>query len=441
MQSRPPTLPSRLVDLLAQAADRGDASRKSADAAAPSRGRGGLGRREADDLYVMVTPQDQALETKASKRRLFASVMDRFDKADSNARAGGGGAGGGTAGGGGPVESFADARQQWLSPDHSASTKRNAAAEAAPDSAARVGGAGRDKATATWTKPTKNKETPDRFARFLGKVLGVKDDALPDRPIEDQPGGSTGSTGGAARGDEKAAVPSLRSPTDDAAHGAVATESSGAARGSGRPSETFAATGARGGSASAADTTPAPAAGASPVAAAGAASSVIPATPRATAVYAATATATADAMPVAVAVAVPLQNQAGARADPSAPARRPSRSGRTPRAASSRSNNDSAAHVGTGEAVSISGWVAKEERESGGVVRVFSAQRVLEGKVQRKCRLAVSRKNMTQVRTLDHSSCAYGVVGCHSFAGGVTLTIQGVFPERQRVSTGLELGP
>ena len=333
----------------------------------------------------MVKPQDKALETKSSKRRLFGGVMDRFEKPD-NARAGGRG----------PVESFAEARQQWLSPARSRASKSDATeaaagAGAASDAVAGAGAGGAGKPTATWTKPGRKKETPDRFSRFLGKMLGVKDDALPDRPIDVQE-----PVFGDGSGDVPAEVPRLRSPMDDAARGAegVAAPSVDGAGAGGQPTQLTTQPLA---SSAGARVRSGPAAAGTTAAAAATA-----ATPRATAVYSAvstaTATATADAMPVAVAVAVPLADEAAVRADPARPTRRPSRSSRTLRTSgSSRSSRETAGSGGGGEAVSIAGWVAKEERESGGPVRVFSAKR-LDGNVQKKCRLAVSRKNMTQVR-------------------------------------------
>eukprot|EP00752_Nemacystus_decipiens_P003108 g2879.t1 len=367
----------------ADAATAAAAAATAAAAAATARGRGGLGRRDVDDLYVMVKRQDKGTDPKSSKRRLFGSVMDRFEKPD-NAR--------GTVGGRGPVESFADARQQWLSPGRSRASKSDVtevAAAAASNPAPEAGADGTGKPTATWTKPGRKKETPDRFSRFLGKVLGVKDDALPDRPIDIQE-----PVVGDSHVDAPAEVPRLRSPMESAT----------------RVAEDAAAPNAAGDGASGQQTQPTTQSLASsaetvisgPVA--DGTGTTAAATPRATAVYSAvsaataTATATADAMPVAVAVAVPLADEAAVRADPARPARRSSRSGRTSRASGSgsRSNRETAGSGEVGEAVSIAGWVAREERESGGLVRVFSARRVMDGNVQKKCRLAVSRKNMTQ---------------------------------------------
>eukprot|EP00903_Cladosiphon_okamuranus_P017566 g16180.t1 len=398
----------------------------AATAAAAARGRGGLGRREANDLYVMVKPQDEkALETKTSKRRLFGGVMDRFEKPD-NARAGRG-----------PVESFADARPQWLSPGRSRASKSDATAEAAATASDSVSGAragagteaeagagagtgagagagagaapdgvdGAGKPTATWTKPGRNKDTPDRFSRFLGKMLGVKDDALPDRPIDGQE-----PVIGGYRDDEQAeAARRLRSPTDDASRGgaeeAAAASAAGEVEQPTEPTTSLASSGgARVGVGSAAAATA--------TATAAAADATTTATPRATAVCSAvstaTATAMADAMPVAVAVAVPLADEAASRADPSRPARRPSRSGRTLRTSGSTRSSRETVRAGGGEAVSIAGWVAREERESGGLVRVFSAQRVVDGNVKKKCRLAVSRKNMTQFDDIEDDDRATG---------------------------------
>ncbi|CAM9151139.1 unnamed protein product, partial [Scytosiphon promiscuus] len=363
-------------------------------AAAGSRGRGGLGRRDTEDLYVLVKPQDQAADGKSSKRRLFGGVMDRFDKPDTVARGGGGGGGGG--GGRGRAESGAseplgNGRPHWFSPERSRAGGKAAAdpvnaSRAASDSVTtgaeeRVTAVGKA-ASATWAKPSgKKAEAPDRFSRFFGKMLGVKDDALPE--------GSAAAADG--KGDRPAAAPRRRSPPGDDARGAGATGTgSNAGSGERRPTEISAA-------AAAADSG-APSGSAS--------RAVADDTPCATAVYSATpvSTATADALPVAVAVAMPV-------ADPAPPARRPSRSGRTVRSAGSRSESDMSGVVaGTGEVVSISEWVAREERATGGSVRVFSAQRVLEGKVRKKCRLAVSRKNLTQFDDIQDGDRANGGV-------------------------------
>ncbi|CAM9684777.1 unnamed protein product, partial [Ectocarpus fasciculatus] len=366
----------------------------AAAAAAASRGRGGLGRRDTEDFYMVAKPQDQSpvAERRSSKRRLFGGVMDRFDSNNNNnARADGDAA---------SSSSAAAARKQpWLlSPGRPSREARPeapgrepgaAAAAAAPSSVPEASAAAEEKpkkatATATWTKPAARKrDAPDRLANFFGKILGVKDDALPDRPIDLPPGG--GAADEATR---------ARSPTTNGAAAAGATGAPSSAAGGG-------ATGAPSGREQPARETLVSssdaAAGSGAVAAAAAATNTAEA-PLATAVYSATtvSAATADALPVAVAVAVPLS-------DPAAPARRPSRSGRTHRtgaavaaAGGSRSEGEAVLVAGTGRVVSIPDWIAKEERENGGTVRVFSAQRVLDGKVQKKCRLAVSRKNLTQ---------------------------------------------
>lgn len=403
----------------------GDAAsgpKKIADASAASRGRGGLGRRDTDDLYVMVKqPLGQTSEkSKTSKRRLFRGVMDRFDKPDnSNARDGSSGA---TEGG--SLESFADAGLQWLSPGRSrkasdaglqwlspgrsrrgskaiaADGSLEAAQVASSESVAEGGEAGDSAAgtapTATQTKSARTKETPDRFSRFLGKMLGVKDDALPDRPIEVDERPVDG--GGDALA---AAPPNPRSaPGGASARGAGATELDAPGRRAQRE-EAVASTEAQSGDGTSADAASAASATDASGATAAAAATVPRETPHAEAVISATAVsavATND-MPVAVAVALPVADGAAVlrSTDPAPRARRPSRTGRTHGTGGGRSSNSETAGVGTGEAVSISGWVANEEREHGGAVRVFSAQRVLEGRVQKRCRLAVSRKNMTQV--------------------------------------------
>ncbi|CAM9834029.1 unnamed protein product, partial [Ectocarpus sp. 13 AM-2016] len=381
--------------------------KKNADAtAASSRGRGGLGRRDTEDFYMVTKPQDHspAAERKSSKRRLFGGVMDRFDNNNNNinnnnnnnnnnnARADGDAASSSSLAG-------AARKQPWLlSPGRSSREARQEAprrepprAAAAPSSILEASAAAEGKqktatatATATWTKPAARKrDTPDRLANFFGKILGVKDDALPDRPIDLPPGG------GAADEATRARSPTTPGVAVAGATGAPASAAGGGATGapsSGEPraSESLVSS-------------PDAAAGSGAATAATAAASTAE-TPLATAVYSATtvSAAAADAMPVAVAVAVPLS-------DPAAPARRPSRSSRTQRTRAaagggSRSEGEVVLVAGTGRVVSIRDWIAKEERENGGAVRVFSAQRVLDGKVQKKCRLAVSRKNLTQVR-------------------------------------------
>ncbi|CAN0263847.1 unnamed protein product, partial [Ectocarpus sp. 8 AP-2014] len=369
-------------------------AKKIAEAtAASSRGRGGLGRRDTEDFYMVTKPQDHSpgAERKSSKRRLFGGVMDRFDNSinnnNNNARADGDAA---------SASSLAGAARKQpslLSPGRSSREARQEApgreppAAAAPSSVLEASAAAEGKpkkatATATWTKPAARKrDTPDRLANFFGKILGVKDDALPDRPIDLPPGGGPADEATRARSPTTpgvAAAGATGVPLSAAGGGATGAPSSGVPRAN----------------QSLVSSSSDAAAGSGAVAAAAASTAE---TPLATAVYSATtvSAATADAMPVAVAVAVPLS-------DPAVPARRPSRSSRTHRtgtaaaAGGSRSEGELVLVAGTGRVVSIRDWIAKEERENGGTVRVFSAQRVLDGKVQKKCRLAVSRKSLTQ---------------------------------------------
>ncbi|CAN0091705.1 unnamed protein product, partial [Ectocarpus sp. 12 AP-2014] len=376
--------------------------KKNADAtAASSRGRGGLGRRDTEDFYMVTKPQDHspAAERKSSKRRLFGGVMDRFDNNNSNNNNNNARADGDAASSSSSSLAGAARKQPWLlSPGRSSREARQEApgrepprAAAAPSSVLEASAAAEGKqktatttATATWTKPAARKrDTPDRLANFFGKILGVKDDALPDRPIDLPPGGGAADEATRARSPTTsgvAAAGATGAPTSAAGGGATGAPSSGEPR----ASESFVSS--------------SDAAAGSGAAAAAAAAASTAETPLATAVYSATtvSAATADAMPVAVAVAVPLS-------DPAAPARRPSRSSRTDRTRAaagggSRSEGEVVLEAGTGRVVSIRDWIAKEERENGGAVRVFSAQRVLDGKVQKKCRLAVSRKSLTQVR-------------------------------------------
>lgn len=382
----------------------------------PSRGRGGLGRRETKDLFVEAgKSQDQAADKKAPKRRLFGNVMHRFDRPDVSARGGGDGSGsGGSVVEAGSLESPSDARQRVASGNSKAS-KTEAASPLNADSAASMsaaalkahGSEAQEDSTgkpvampAGWNKGARN---PDRFARFLGKMLGVRDDALPDEPM-------TGDVGG----EDIVGPPGTGAPTDPQGEefprtSSSAQQSSGvrASATGGSSTEPRAASGDGGGG----DRQSLPrlasveaqgegSTTASTTTAAAATSATAEAPPvTATAVYPATAvsTATADALPVAVAVPVTEGTAMGTSAAP--PARRSSRSGRAHRTAGARPEGEAPAS-GVGETVSIMDWVAREQRETGGLVRVFSAQRVLDGRVQKRCRVAVSRKNMTQVRQL-----------------------------------------
>lgn len=391
--------------------------------AVTSRGRGGMGRRDTEDLFVEVTkPQhEQRQVTKASKGRLFRGVLNRFDRSDNSVRSGGSGGGGGESEVG-SMESPSDARR-WLTPGGSKASKTEGGApfdselgastsastpEAVGTPASTFGSGahenGPGKPTATWVKPGKGVPTPDRFARFFGKMLGVRDDALPDGPVIGGGGGGEDIVGAGADEPARArgeAAQRSASNTDGIAQGASAAAGAGAtgssATGDGQQQseihpvslEVQPSSNAR---ASATAAPGPPAAAATPV--------------TATAVYPATAvsTATADAMPVAVAVAIPVTDGTAMRSGPAPSARRPSRSSRTHRSAGgARAENDASA-PGVGDEVYISEWVVREQRESGGLVRVFSAQRVVEGKVQKRCRLAVSPKHMTQVRMAERFS-------------------------------------
>ncbi|CAN0549985.1 unnamed protein product, partial [Ectocarpus sp. 12 AP-2014] len=91
-------------------------------------------------------------------------------------------------------------------------------------------------ATATWTKPAARKrDTPDRLANFFGKILGVKDDALPDRPIDLPPGGGAADEATRARSPATPGVTAAGAtgaPTSAAGGGATGAPSSGEPRAS-----------------------------------------------------------------------------------------------------------------------------------------------------------------------------------------------------------------
>lgn len=391
-----------------QALDRGYTgalAQKKGDGAV-QRGRGGMGRRDDEDLFVEVVAGQDA-EAKPSKRRLFGGVLNRFDRSD---KAGDGAAHADSLGSPRPkdVSSFPSDARKWLTPSGSRASKREAAAVSAADLASRstpipeaaemsspeseAYGGTAGNAHGTWVKPGRT-ANPDRFTRFLGKMLGVRDDALPDGQVVEE---SVGAGGGGALTDapERESIERDASSAGEVAPGtAVARARSGRVNGATDSEEQGAPT----------PSGTSTAAAAAAVAATRSAAEATPVT--ATAVYPATtiSTAAVDAMPIAVAVAMPVADGVAAveSSEPTRPSRRPSRTGRSNRTAEAVGSSVDGAAVspaGTGETVSISEWVVKEQRETGGPVRVFSAQRVLEGKAQKRCRLAVSRKNMTQVR-------------------------------------------
>lgn len=159
-----------------QAADRVDGStnpKTNADAVA-KRGKGGIGRRDANDLF----PEDSghqgsqgAGKHKEPKRRLFGGVTNRFDKSDANARGGGGGGieEAGSGGGGG------DARP-WRTPSRMRGSKAEAALlqgaglSASATSPEASGGESREegsgKPAGASVKPQKGGPTPDRFTMY-----------------------------------------------------------------------------------------------------------------------------------------------------------------------------------------------------------------------------------------------------------------------------------
>lgn len=391
--------------------------------------------------------QDQP---KTPKRRLFGGVLNRFDKFDAAVvhgnRSGNGDGEDGTVE---IIESTSPRNGPSASPDmrrllrtanagtgpppeaESAAVEEEekeeakAGADAGPSTAdARDGSRdtvqgsnsilGKKKPTGTWVKPSKV-GAPDRLARFFGKVLGVRDDALPDETLppngghdrtrdtvvetadeetkgegevrtREGSGGQSAPTGTVVEIQEESAPRSEESEAWSNRNHTAATAS---------------------GTASTNDTVTTTTNDSSAREATAASDAISEATVTATAVYPGT-TAMADALPVAVAVAIPVADGGVVGSDPARPARRPSRNrgGRAAGGGSSsgaggtagRRAGEQAAAPAVGETVLISQWVAREERESGGRVKVFSAQRVLEGKSQKKCRLVVSPKNMVQVK-------------------------------------------
>lgn len=418
----------------------------------PSRGRGGMGRRGTEDSGLKGSSGadhavDQGADHKAStKRRLFSGVLDRFDRGDNGRNGAGNGGGGGGDGdnatdGIGTLESprwqdnsFPTEARRWLTPGRSraaaADGSRTRTKSEAPvldpnllgvpasDNLMCMGlpsgpltqGETPRSASGTWVKPAKSPH-PERFARFLGKMLGVRDDALPE---------------GAAEADVETHVTEERrqesNRSTSRSRGANAPDVAGRVKRENSGSSTAQRTH------SGRDNTAASTVPTSSEEATGGSRNLNPPSPvTATAVYPATtiSTATAEVMPVAVAVAVPVTEGQSSGADvrqdrrSDRPSSRPRRSQRVASAtpgprgaimeepmsgsrsgeASSRVQRDTESRSlkTSGTAVSISEWVANEQRESGGPVRLFSAQRVVEGKVQKRCRLAVSPKNMTQV--------------------------------------------
>ena len=424
------------------------------------RGKGGIGRRDAKDLFPEDTGHQggqRAGKHKEPKRRLFGGVSNRLNMSEANIRGGGGGSGGGNTEAG--SEGGGDTRQ-WRTPSRMKGSKAEAALlqgaglSASANSPEASGGESREgvsgKPTGAWVKPQKGGPTPDRFTRFLGKMLGVRDDALPSSTESGNSGGDGGSGGGSGSngvaednpGAGRDASPGLRevSARTRSSNSAATSQSlqgiSGTQGGATEPGVSDDTRGGQqqqqGGSLpvsvgeaqASSGTSAATAALGAAAAAAAPGAELEPVT--ATAVYPATtiSTATADAMPMAVAVAFPVSEgaatalpsepasggrrpsrtgAAATRSEPAASARRPSRTSRphrttttTPAAAATRTEDETPA-VGLGDSVSISDWIDREQRGSGGLVRVFSAQRVLGNKVQKKCRLAVSPKTMTQV--------------------------------------------
>lgn len=357
-----------------------------------------MGRRDAESLFVDVSkPQVRGQQGKSSKRRLFGGVLNRFEKSDnSSSRSASGGGGVVEDGrGGGPVEpghtESSSSARKWSKPGHSKTSQVEGAAavdrnltESASMAALKTvvetadsgeaSAEGTDGAAGIAVKASKGVQAPDhRFARFLGKMLGVKDDAVPDRPSIGSGGAEdivdAGDNGVPAEAREESKADQT---VADARTTTTATEST------------------RNTATTPTGTTTVNGGASSPAAA-----EFTPVT--ATAVFPAMIVS-ADAMPVAVAVALPMAGATAAGSDPVPPSRRPSRSSRTHRASASAGRAREESGVGTGETVLISDWVTSERRDSGGQVRVFSAQRMLEGKVQKRCRIAISPKNMTQVR-------------------------------------------
>ena len=193
---------------LAQAADRVDGStnpKTNADVVA-KRGKGGIGRRDAKDLFPEDTGHQggqRAGKHKEPKRRLFGGVSNRLNMSEANIRGGGGGSGGGNTEAG--SEGGGDTRQ-WRTPSRMKGSKAEAALlqgaglSTSANSPEASGGESREgvsgKPTGAWVKPQKGGPTPDRFTRFLGKMLGVRDDALPSSTESGNSGGDGGSGGG-----------------------------------------------------------------------------------------------------------------------------------------------------------------------------------------------------------------------------------------------------
>ena len=312
-----------------------------------------------------------------------------------------------------------------------ASGTTTSAAEVAQDNP--TGAVRKASGKGTWVKPRKG-GPPDRLARFFGKVLGVRDDALPDETLPtvggngivssadtldvnaegaERAGGALGrvESGGEIASPSAGGVQEERTPLSDSLRALSSGNDPIAAA-----ATAAAATDSTVDTASA-DISSADSAGATSTAAATACATSTNSettTVTATAVYP-TTTATVDALPVAVAVAIPVVEGGGTGSNPSRPARRQSRNRGSRGAAGGagaragavatverRQEEEAAAAApaggGRSEAVLISQWVGREERESGGSVKIFSAQRVLEGKVRKRCRLAVSPKKMVQVK-------------------------------------------
>lgn len=438
----------------AQARDKSDSSVNSRDASAP-RGRGGMGRRGTEDFA------DHGLkcadeERKSGKRRLFGSVLDRFDKADKD-----GGRGGGDATNSASTEQLSPPPKEgsrlptegrtWLTPGRGVVANGSLrdpdvsvsnAAEQSGASTAPGDGEGANavrRGSGTWVKGSRS-NNPERFTRFITKFIGVRDDAIPDDGAGSSAGGDRTRTESLDEpGRRQAArVNVVSDAAGDAASNAVTTDETSVNGGAGGrsiggdgvraesvpsasiPAETNVSSG--GGAAVSSSGDRSSEEGATGITTPAEASAPV----TATAVYDPSTVpfVTTDALPVAVAVAVPIEADSTTVASPECPpdrpltrSVRPRRPGTTTTTTTTRTAAMAATGGGTmaGETagrrtergaptvpskvpVSISEWVAKEQRESGGVVRMFTAQRVVDGKVQKKCRLAVSPKNMTQVR-------------------------------------------
>lgn len=411
--------PSWVCSLVQAPADRGDNiyninTKKDGTVV---RGRGGMGRRGNED-FIDQGAKGTDEERKSGKRRLFSSVLDRFDK-DKGDKDGGRIDAGSMEQSSLPRDgSSVPEGRKWLTPGSVTRPDGSVRDPNLPVShitdglgppAAAGSGEGASevrRGNGTWGKAAKS-NNPERFARFLGKVLGVRDDALPDDV-------DTGSRDRMAGDSLDEPGQRRRSKTD------VVRDGVSADGGVGVDDEIVSATSA--------DKTGA---------AATAAAELPPVT--ATAVYTSSAVrlVTTDAMPVAVAVAVPVTADAvpvvrpnSENDRPLARSVRPQRPGTVPgvgarrgAAATAAASAEAAPEIreksetpgvaSSSVPVSISDWVVKEQRESGGLVRVFAAQRVVEGKVQKRCRLAVSPKHMTQVSisTCKHDvRCAVNIV-------------------------------